>query len=109
MPEPEQVVGQEAWQKYGILINTTQPPIKKRHICYTVKKSDDFGSNNAYFLFAVVEVWYPHPQAPEEALIPQILFEKIGTFDGESTMFPAIQLLDNAQKNMQQAIPGATR
>jgi len=46
-------------------VNAEQPPVKTKHICYyTDHKGDEIS------LCEVYEATYPHPEAPQDAIIP---------------------------------------
>lgn len=50
-----------------LILNTDQHPIKEKHVAFrAVRESDDL------LLYEVVEAFYPHPQAPEEATISRL-------------------------------------
>lgn len=48
-------------------VNTKDSPIKTKHICYFTKSE-----SHLYELYEVVEEYFPHPDAPDDALIFRI-------------------------------------
>jgi hypothetical protein len=49
-------------------VNSNQPPIRTKHICYFTADRGEEG----IALCEVIENTYPHPEAPEDAVIPVI-------------------------------------
>ncbi len=59
-------------------LNSTQPPIKQKHIGFFVKENID-GKNND--LFEITEDFYPHPDCDQnnpEILISKLDYRKVG-------------------------------
>jgi hypothetical protein len=51
----------------NFLLNTTEEPVLKKHISWTVEEYQDL-----IILFEIEECCYKHPEAPENALIQRI-------------------------------------
>lgn len=52
-------------QNHVYFVNTEDPPLKTKHICYFTK-GDDF---TVFELYEVVEEYFPHPSAPDHAMV----------------------------------------
>lgn len=78
-------------------VNTTQEPKKKKHICYTVSKKSSFNEPDQWSLNAIEWWTYPHPDAPEDAVITIIVSVNKGIrFINDTQCI----LLDAAQRNI---------
>lgn len=53
----------------NILLNVTGDPIKKKHISWRVERDT---THNTITLYEIQECHYPHPQAPDQALIQRL-------------------------------------
>jgi hypothetical protein len=51
-------------QRQVYFVNTEDPPLKTKHICYFTK-----GDGIEFELYEVVEEYFPHPDAPDDALV----------------------------------------
>ena len=58
-----------------ILFNITEEPVKKDFICWLIKENFD-----KIELWKMVNVFYPHPQAPEHSTIPVIEQEFVRSY-----------------------------
>lgn len=81
----------------GILINTTQPVKKIRHIAYYVNLLIDDGRETCV-LNEVIEATYPHPDAPEEANISRIEDREVGRFTKSSHHYHSLVVAYHANK-----------
>lgn len=57
-------------------VNAEQPPIKVKHICYYTSENIQ---SDMIDLMEVYEAHYPHPEAPQEAIIPLITTRLVKT------------------------------
>ena len=81
-----------------IVFNETELPVKENHICWNVR-ADPYNSNT-YILEEIVEKYYRHPEAPEDALVVKYDKNTIKEIDEKSSFYPAIHLFMNAKKNI---------
>lgn len=51
-------------QRQVYFVNTVDSPFKTRHICYFTR-----GDGEKFELCEVVEEYYPHPDAPDDAMV----------------------------------------
>lgn len=58
-----------------LLINKTESPSKTKHICYYVKED-----GNDLILCEIVESWYKHPEAPEDAYVQLLEDIRVKTY-----------------------------
>ena len=75
-------------------VNSEQPPIKTRHICYY---ATDAG-NGEINLCEVFEATYPHPEAPQDAVIPVIDYRVVKTVRRQQYQAAHIVLMEAQQK-----------
>ena len=45
-------------------VNTVNPPLQVKHICYFTR-----GDGEKFVLYEVVEEYFPHPDAPDDAMV----------------------------------------
>jgi hypothetical protein len=53
----------------NILLNVTSDPVKIKHISWRVERDT---IHNTITLYEIRECYYPHPQAPDHALIQRL-------------------------------------
>lgn len=51
----------------NFLLNTTEEPVKRRHISWSIKTEPE-----SIILYEIEECYYRHPQAPNDAIIGRI-------------------------------------
>jgi hypothetical protein len=82
----------------NILLCTTGKPVKRKHICWNYWEGHD--SNKPFIVLEeIVENYYPHPEAPEHALIQQIEREEVVRFDQLTIKAAPVLLLKHANDN----------
>jgi hypothetical protein len=79
----------------AILINAAIPPVKTVHLGYTVERI-----GQELRVFAIKDCFYPHPDAPDIALIPTIEQHRVGTFLSSDPEAAPWFLLWNALQNI---------
>jgi hypothetical protein len=79
-----------------IIINEVGPPVKEKHVCWKVKQDE----SNHYILEEIVEKYYKHPDAPDDALIMKYDIKIVAKINISSKFFPSLYLLMNAEKNI---------
>ena len=52
-------------QRKVCFVNSEEPPLKVKHICYFTTRDGD-----GFVLWELVEEYFPHPDAPDEAILP---------------------------------------
>lgn len=77
-----------------LLINKTESPSKTRHICYYVKED-----GNNLILCEIVENWYKHPDAPEDAYVQLLEDIRVKTYKKWDEKAGELMLLLAAQNN----------
>lgn len=82
----------------NILLCTTGKPVARKHICWNFWEGTE-NKRPFIVLTEIVENSYPHPEAPEHAVIQQIEQEEITRFDLPSSKAAGILLLKYAQEN----------
>ena len=75
-------------------VNTDQMPLTKDFVCYFARADGEDIS-----LFEVAKVTYPHPDAPNDALIFVIETNRVKTFQRNSSKAAALELLKHAEEN----------
>jgi hypothetical protein len=76
-------------------VNSDQPPIRTKHICYfTSSNGDDIN------LCEVFEATYPHPEAPEDAVIPVIDMRVVKTLKRTHYQAAPLVLMEAQQKTV---------
>lgn len=74
-------------------VNTNQTPLKTKHICYYTQKVWDIEARTTRIvLMEIVEHTYPHPQAPDVAIINVLTTRRIGEFSRDGDGSTAILL-----------------
>jgi hypothetical protein len=65
MTDRKQVTESNEEQNHVYFVNTEDPPLKTKHICYFTKSE-----GTEYELYEVVEEYFPHPDAPDYCMLP---------------------------------------
>ncbi len=84
-----------------LTICNENPPKKTKHICFYVQKKQNFGGEDTLQLLEIVEEFYPHPQAPDDALVPLYnihLVKELRKSDPEAAV---LVLLEANEKSIQ--------
>lgn len=82
-----------------LLINTDSEPVRRMHIAYAVDRAYA-GSVRVLRLIAVEECFYPHPEAPEHALVQRIETRIVMECAEGTAKAAPLFLLWNAQENV---------
>lgn len=82
-----------------IIINEEEKPIKKRHIGWTYRV-DPSSTMGDLILIEIVECYYKHPEAPENALIQKIELIDIDKIKYIEEKAAPLHLLKNASENI---------
>ena len=64
MTDRKQVTESNEEQTHVYFVNTEDPPLKTKHICYFTE-----GDGREFVLYEVVEEYFPHPDAPGYAMV----------------------------------------
>ncbi|MFW6046311.1 MAG: hypothetical protein ACOCP4_00710 [Candidatus Woesearchaeota archaeon] len=78
----------------NIVFNITHELVYQKHISWTVGEDGD-----TMILYEIVENYYPHPQAPDDALISKIEFVERKRVSNEIEKAP-LKILKNALDNI---------
>lgn len=62
---------------YVCFINSDEPPKEIKHICWFVNEGHDYGGKRVLILGEVIEETYPHPDAPEDAIVKRLNYRYI--------------------------------
>lgn len=76
-------------------VNAEQPPIKVKHLCYYAAPDIESDKIN---LVEVYEAHYPHPEAPEDAIISLITTRLVKTMRRSDYSAAHIVLMEAQQK-----------
>jgi len=88
-------INKKLWGNQVCFVNSKEPPIKTRHICYYTEEAHCEGV--LYLcLIQVIEETYRHPQAPEDATVSRIIARHVKSEPVNQAA--EIGLLHNAQQ-----------
>jgi hypothetical protein len=76
-----------------LLVINGKPVSRKDLFSFYVKLDDSFKAKEKYYLYALKESCYKHPQAPDHAVIPVLEQEFVGEFIASDPLFPLIKML----------------
>ena len=82
-------------------VNTDQIPIKTQHVCFYTRVGSD--SNKISLLEVYIET-YPHPDAPEDAVVSVTQTRVIKEYNRVDNKAASSVLLEAAQKNCEQLL-----
>jgi hypothetical protein len=86
-----------------MLINVTKEPLKVRHICYFVRPN--YFDSRILDLYEVVVRTYPHPEAPEDAVIDMTDIDHLGEYPPSDGLTPNLILLEACERATVNARP----
>jgi hypothetical protein len=89
---------------HTLIINETKAPKKIQCIGYIVTESFEKRARNGLVLKAVNVKTYPHPQAPDNAIIDMIETDLIQDLGSDEKGYAALLLLKHALKNVDEIV-----
>lgn len=77
-------------------VNTEDVPVRVEHVCYYTRDDGD----NGITLHEVIQEFYKHPQAPNDALIPLITTRRVTSCNRLSERASPLVVLEAMQKTV---------